>query len=199
MPSCQRASNAASPKTSTRIGGDPPHTSSSRSDAVPRAATSPLACSRVTVDAVGREPHEPLALAVGAVEVDRLAGAGQGIGGEPGRHDVEGLLDPVDRELALDRLRSAAGAVCASQRCTAISFACRRAQNPARAIGRPRPRLVVGRRPTRARRRAPARPRRTSRSRRPVAAASSMRQFADGGAGALRRRCRVTQRWMRPT
>ena len=30
-----------------------------------------------TVEPVGREPHEPFAVAVGAVEVDRLAGAGQ--------------------------------------------------------------------------------------------------------------------------
>ena len=50
----------------------------------------------------------------------------------PGRQPgVEHLGDPVGGELGLDRLGRRPAAICASQRCTAVSWAIRRCQNPA--------------------------------------------------------------------
>ena len=127
FPSLQRSSSDASPNTSTRSAGRP-HIVKRRSLALPRAATSAF---RVLVhdrDAVRAEPYQPLAVAVGAMQMHRLALPGRRPTG-PERQDVEQLLDAVDGEVSVDR-RGVPDANSASHRCTASSFACRRDQKP---------------------------------------------------------------------
>ena len=77
---------------------------SSRSDAPPRTATSPFACACSISGPVGREPDEPFTVAVGAVEVERLAVADQAVTQPDGHDHVEELVDPVAR-----RARSRSG------------------------------------------------------------------------------------------
>ena len=97
---------------------------------MPRAATSPLACSRVTTSTVGAEPREPFAVAVGAVEVQRLAVAPHAVRPRPER-DRGRRTRRCRRPRAVARsVRSAPAASCASKRCIAVSFAWRRAQKP---------------------------------------------------------------------
>ena len=151
---------------------------------MPRAATSPLACSRVTIVPSAPEPHEPLALAVGAVQVDRLAGAGQGIGAA----SRVGMMSkaswiPSTASSALDRLRSAARRLRVPSVHRDLVRPWRRAQNPALLIGRPRPHLSSGATDASVSA-SPAAPRRTSRSRRPEPVGRPCASSSDGGAGA---------------
>ena len=115
------SSRAGSPKTSKRSStGTRFHAHSSRSLAVPRSATSPLAwpCSKVTP--LGAEGHQPLAVDVGGVEVDRAVAAAGASAGREGAKSSRCSSMPST---------ASAGSIAppaASQRCTAVSWAIRR-------------------------------------------------------------------------
>jgi TetR/AcrR family transcriptional regulator len=125
-----RASNDASPNTSSWSTGARPYRNSKRFDAVPRAATSPLACSRVTTNASGsrRTSHSPSQSVQWKCSVSpspRTRSA----------HRKKGTMANNSSMPSAAISRSTGWAVpaasCASYACTEVSFAWRRAQKPA--------------------------------------------------------------------
>ena len=199
---CRRSnasSSDASPNTSTLIDGNPaPH----HQQEIARTAARGDVALRVLVrhrDAVGIEADEPFAVAVGAVQVHRLAVAGRRgrPGGTGGCRRAPGSRRPRARARSAP---ASPAASCASQRCTASSFACRRAQNPTSCADRSTTSTAsagaaggehVGERRVSLRRR-------SRRARRPPdgRAASSA---ATGSAGSVARGSSAAQRCNRPT
>ena len=149
-------------------------------------------------DAVGAEADQPLAVAVGAVQVDRLAVAADRRDAGPHGEEVEDLLDAVDRELALDRLGARRRR---SARPTGAS------PTPAPGAG---PRSRRSGRSVHVHTSASAGARRERVGERRYALVEPLdarvgvgwrfgpRQLSSAAAGGSRR-CSVTQRWMRPT
>ena len=184
-PASARAATA-SPNTSTPLGRD---AAPDEQHQIGRRPSRRDVALRVLVrhdDAVGAEADEPLAVAVGAVQVDRLARAADRRDAGPLGEDVEDLLDAVDRER---RDRSAAGspaAVCASHRW--IASLLRLAPGPEAARSGRTSTTTPRRRPARPRacRRTTGSPRRTSRCARRPGGGSSPRQLPVGGRRALR-------------
>ena len=120
--------NAASPSTSTSLGVPRRQARSSRSDRLPRTATSPLwwPCRHSNRSPSTSTNHSPSPSVRGGGPI-RL------IGSPPLYHarrlDVEPLVDAVGGDLAVDRVGAAHARCSASQRCTATSMAWRRSQN----------------------------------------------------------------------
>ena len=102
--SCQRSRSAASPNTST---ASIPAAIAEHEQEIGRATSHGDVALRVRVldfGTGGREPHEPFTVAVGAVEVERLAVADHAVTQAVGHDRVEELIDPVGGELRVDRI-----------------------------------------------------------------------------------------------